>query len=293
MGGIRDNNSDSKINEYVTYGKLSQQLKNSGYEVKINGETREDTADTKFLGGEVVSVNKSKSPKNYLYTVALTEKSINLVAWSLIDDADSNGNISVGDEVENSLGERFYIIPNPEDAGANKITLFAKYNLNIEGTKQAPNASFSETGCVFSKTNYWAESSEQYLNLNTYEIPTTGENAETPETNAILRARNYVSKNGGEHGRLLTQEEFIPNISPRYKEIFCGSANVQKGTDLDNDGEYDHFLLYWMGGSPNGTRWKTYVYLGYGYNMTSFSVPFDRAPFYGVRPIMELSSSVF
>ena len=200
-------------------------------------------------------------------------------------------------------GESFYVLEN-SDATQSSVTLLAKYNLNQAGTAQAPNAAYGDTAVRFSNKKYWASKhatyydandsgwnpspkegsskwTKAYLDLNNEPIPTTGENAETVATNAILKARAYATAKGGTNGRLLTYEE-ADALKTSYGDMIWGTANTN-GTD-------GNFLYYWLSSvSPYG---GDSVWIAYGDGSDFDLGTFDYDDIIGVRPVIIVSKSL-
>ena len=226
----------------------------------------------------------------------------------------TNAAYVIGQEVTVG-GESFYVLEN-SDATQSSVTLLAKYNLNTAGTAQAPNAAYGDTAVRFSNTNYWGQGTpsrwstyydandsgwnpspkvdasaennwqgstwvKAYLDLNNETIPTTGENAETTSTNAILKARAYATAKGGTNGRLLTYEE-ADALKTSYGDMIWGTANT--------NGTTGNWLGYWLSSTYYLGRESVWVVYGYAGNFVSSE--FDIGTRIGVRPVITVPKSL-
>lgn len=142
------------------------------------------------------------------------------VTWTIINDADSNNIVSVGDEVRASTGENFFVIAKDSSI----VTLLSKYNLatskNESGKYYQQTSNINETGCAFSSSPYWTTS-----NINT--DPGT-----YAEGDAIEKARTYGIQNGGT-GRLLTCSE-ASSLKSSWPEAFTFQVS-------------GYLIDYWLG----------------------------------------------
>ena len=172
---------------------------------------------------------------------------------------------NVGDEV--TIGtESFYVIE-ASDANTETVKLLAKYNLNKAGTKQAPNANFGDTACVFSTAGVF--SADEDLNENVTVLADT--------TSAVYKANAYAKTCGATKGRLLTYTE-ANNLKASYGDMIWGKANTQ------SDG---NFLCYWLGSVRD-----SYDVWDVRGSVESFSFDnFGDSDFDGVRPVIEISKS--
>lgn len=192
-------------------------------------------------------------------------------------------------------GEEFYVLED-SDVSKSTVTLFAKYNLNKAGTKQAPNAKALETSCEFSSTKYWdsvyQDIAEQLVGSGSYSIldinNVSGENT----GDAIYKAKQYATLKGGINGRLLTYEE-ANSLKDTYSDMIWGSPSQ---------------LSYWLsstkvlfsGNKANNVLGIDYfAYLNY-YDEDEFpSMPYDSeggngsgSSSFGVRPVITVPKAV-
>ena len=169
---------------------------------------------------------------------------------------------TVGEEV--TIGdEAFFVIADDTE----KVTLLAKYNLNLEGTAQS-NVTKSEYSCAFSSTNYWSNDAENELDLNTYEVP-------EGVTSVITTAKIYGEAKGGT-GRLMTYEE-ASSLRTNYAEILFGtSINA-----------IDGYLNYWL----SYTFWSGFWDLKLVASNSNILNRDDFGNNGGVRPVVEISKS--
>ena len=163
---------------------------------------------------------------------------------------------TVGEEV--TIGnENFFVIADDTE----KVTLLAKYNLNLSGTAQV-NETGSKTTCVFSTNPYWTGADDD-LNDN-----------DNPD-GAMAKAKTY-GRNLGGTGRLMTKGE--------AEALVTNHGGIIYGTNI---GATDGSLCYWFGSASN-TRTVWGVYGGTGYLMAQ-SIDFGFA--FGVRPVVEILKS--
>lgn len=318
MGEARVNNASLKMTEYAKYGELSKQIKNAGYEVKINGTEYGDNDSTKFTGGEELVLKKNGSENTYIYTIGISDDSIKATSWKIVTDTNPVG-ISLGDEIENSNGERFYVVGPTTDGStltsSSTVDLLAKYNLNKEGTVQAPNAVYTETGCAFSSRTYWFTSWETYydssdngwspspkesssiwtktrLNLNN--------EAENVSGDSVTKAKEYGATRGGT-GRLFTFEEVICGVTYNYivddnnYELDFGENLTRKNIILGKSNEQTEnksFLYYWIGSGYEGTPNGVFIVVGDNRQRLSSGLRagVDEQSV-GVRPVLTISKS--
>jgi len=193
------------------------------------------------------------------------------------------------------------------------LTLLAKYSLsntaNASGHyMQLPNAIGDDTDCMFSYYSYWVDDWEEWdenwtegsenLNLNDIEVPITGEYAETINTSAILKAKDYAKVVTGdednETGRLLTYAEF-DRLQYDYAEMIGGTEN-QMGSESEESG-----LYYFLSTAGAGNEWmikivycscyaeEDYLYLG----AEEGNGPFEQdGVLAGVRPVITVNKSI-
>ena len=193
----------------------------------------------------------------------------------------SNTAYVVGQEVTVG-GESFYVLE-ASDASQSTVTLLAKYNLNTAGTAQAPNASYNDTKCAFSSTNYWASTHAAYTDWSTKKLDINEVSGET-SGDAIYKAKAYATSKGGTNGRLLTYEE-ADSLKTSYGDMIWGTANRQ------GEGSSNYLLYYWLSSAVEGS--DSGVWIVYGLNR-DFS---DISDYYrnfdiGVRPVITVSKSL-
>ena len=187
---------------------------------------------------------------------------------------------AVGDEVTVG-GESFYVLE-ASDASQSTVTLLAKYNLNQAGTAQAPNASYDDTKCAFSSTNYWASAWNAYTDWSTKKLDINEVSGEV-SGDAIYKAKAYATSKGGTNGRLLTYEE-ADSLKTSYGDMIWGKANQQ------GEGSSNYYLYYWLSSAyESGVNFVWYVsgdYDYYDYNGNRYD---SRV---GVRPVITVSKSL-
>lgn len=186
---------------------------------------------------------------------------------------------SIGQEVTVG-GESFYVLE-ASDSTQSTVTLLAKYNLNLAGTAQAPNASYEDTKSVFSSTNYWASAYSKYtdwsikkLDINTVSGEVAGD--------AIYKAKAYATAKGGTNGRLLTYEE-TDALKTSYGDMIWGKAN-QQGTGSSN-----YYLFYWLSSSNDSNNNGVFLVEGSAEG-TDWGFC-DNGSYNGVRPVVTVPKS--
>ena len=174
---------------------------------------------------------------------------------------------TIGQEVTVG-GENFYVIENSDETNRN-VTLLSKYNLNTAGTAQS-NATYSETACAFSSTNYWStiEGITYPYDLN--------DTATSADTDAIAKARTYGTAKGGT-GRLMTKEE--------AEALATNNAGIIYGTSIEAT---DGYLYYWLGSTFSDSITIWFVN---GYDSYLYSEYWGNDAVYGVRPVVEILKS--
>ena len=175
------------------------------------------------------------------------------------------GALAVGDEVEASNGEKFYVI----GFSGNNANLLAKYNLKADGSSQdSTSAMGSGYACVFSDTDYWTSATdEEKADLNKVLVP-------EGVTSVITIAKKY-GESLGVTGRLMILKEIVA----------LGGDEENKTTSGCPD--YINSEIFWLG-------------TGYDVGMGMYgvlSVEGDRKVFStsngsGVRPVIEVSKDL-
>ena len=176
---------------------------------------------------------------------------------------------TVGEEV--TIGnEHFFVIADDTE----KVTLLAKYCLNLAGTAQL-NGTNNETNYAFSSEPYWEADGMEGLDLNEYRVP-------DGVTSVITTAKEYgltVTGNKTE-GRLLRKDE-ANALKAECLGIICGNSYDA----------VDGFLNYWLGTVQGNAT------LGYKniYNLlgaASGIIQMDQYSMnWGVRPVLEISKA--
>ena len=151
-------------------------------------------------------------------------------------------------------GENFYVIAD-SDKTQEKVTLLAKYCLNQAGTEQS-NATYSETTCAFSSTDYWSSATEFPIDLNTYEVPEGVDSI-------VTTAKAYGEAKGG-IGRLLTKEE--------AESLITNYAGLVYGTNVDAT---DGYLRYWLSNIERDEGGYEAIYNVWGDNPYITLDPYD------------------
>ena len=187
---------------------------------------------------------------------------------------------AVGDEVTVG-GESFYVLE-ASDASQSTVTLLAKYNLNQAGTAQAPNASYDDTKCAFSSTNYWASAWNAYTDWSTKKLDINEVSGEV-SGDAIYKAKAYATSKGGTNGRLLTYEE-ADSLKTSYGDMIWGTANRQ------GEGSSEYYLYYWLSSAiENDGRGVWFVGGGFSHFGSS---DYGNDSHIGVRPVITVSKSL-
>ena len=187
---------------------------------------------------------------------------------------------AVGDEVTVG-GESFYVLE-ASDASQSTVTLLAKYNLNQAGTAQAPNASYNDTKCAFSSTNYWESAWNAYTDWSTKKLDINEVSGEV-SGDAIYKAKAYATSKGGTNGRLLTYEE-ADSLKTSYGDMIWGKANQQ------GEGSSNYYLYYWL--SSAFEDYDNYVWYVYGNYSNFHNYDYSSDGDIGVRPVITVSKSL-
>lgn len=195
-------------------------------------------------------------------------------------DKINNTTKEIGDEVTVG-GEQFYVLE-WFGGGSNIAKLISKYNLNKAGTAQI-NASYNDTACAFSSTNYWSSSfTSPLLNLNDF----IGYKA----TDVIGKAKSYGRSKGAISSGLLSYENasiLKINENPKISEMLYGTANT--------GGQ----LFYWLGsaGASEYVWCITKSYYGDSilnqckYTGKNIVGSLDLSAYSGVRPVITILKS--
>ncbi|MBQ9297869.1 MAG: InlB B-repeat-containing protein [Clostridia bacterium] len=189
-----------------------------------------------------------------------------------------------------TVTESFYVIEDKGTSDAN-VTLLAKYNLdkNVDETTgkyyQKPNATFADTACAFSSTNYWATKWEavdigengENITARRFDLNNEAEYGEVAEGDAIDRAKNYAKNTldlTRSAGRLLTYEEAI-RLENYYNYILFGDlieGYLHYWLSSTFEENYIEGGIWWIHGDEEVER--GYVYSG------------DEYADFGVRPVV-------
>ena len=187
----------------------------------------------------------------------------------------------VGQEV--TVGEESFYVLEASDASQSTVTLLAKYNLNKDGTAQAPNASTSATGVPFSSTKYWASAHAAYTDWASKNLDINTVSGEV-EGDAIYKAKAYATSKGGTNGRLLTYEE-ADSLKTSYGDMIWGKANQQ------GESSSYYYLSYWFSSASKYS--DDYMWLVYGdYSCFDGFFPYFDEFHFGVRPVITVSKSL-
>ena len=185
---------------------------------------------------------------------------------------------SIGQEVIVG-GERFYVLED-SDSSQSTVTLLAKYNLNKEGTAQAPNANCEDTAAVFSSDKYWASAFAAYTDWSTdyFDINTVSGEV---EGDAIYKAKAYATSKGGTNGRLLTvMEAYLLETS--YGDMIWGKANTQTSGNC---------LYYWLSSASMFNNDEVLATVR-GDNERFSNHTYNYNEFLGVRPVITVNKSL-
>ena len=171
----------------------------------------------------------------------------------------------IGDEVTVG-GEQFYLLEWSNNCDT--ATLISKFNLNKVGTKQQ-NATYTETACVFSSTNYWKSSfTSSPFNINDFIGYTS--------TDVIGKVKSYGRSKSAISSRLLSYEEAKlleekMKTNTKIDEMYRGTSETANG-----------YFNYWLGtaGSDNG------IWCVYGSDGSIGNVGFDNTRSFGIRPVI-------
>jgi len=307
---------------YVSKTITNDSLKLDGtYSVsngRINGFTMNDAeisiSGTKPSGGSLTYVNNilvsgclviDGYEVNYVDNQFLTNGKGNCKILKLVSDNDKNGSVSFGDEYR-VKGESFYVI----NVESEKVTLFAKYNLNYGKSVYNCCPSVSEiianptglqdvnssndymveyvTGSVkFADTDYfnpyWKSTDKYYPDVYTNEknadgtyIASIAEYVENYKSYLQLEGLNV------ENARLLTYTEAITKMG-------CDSETQKCPTGSD---KFVTNTAYWLGTASSDNSGTMYLIQKNG-NISNVAASVDGycGDVYGVRPVIEVPLS--
>ena len=279
-GNAKNTANEAEIEEKI---KLAYQDYYLGQHTQ-SGYTFQNAVD-KMFGTGVATVTQKDGGG---WTVAFASgRTYDVAANGTITEGSSSSSASntqtayaVGNEVTVG-GESFYVLE-ASDASQSTVTLLAKYNLNQAGTAQAPNASYDDTKCAFSSTNYWASAWNAYTDWSTKKLDINEVSGEV-SGDAIYKAKAYATSKGGTNGRLLTYEE-ANSLKTSYGDMIWGKANQQ------GEGSSNYYLYYWLS-SAHEFRGRDVWLVGGSYSDFDNSDYVDDSNI-GVRPVITVSKSL-
>ncbi|MBQ9298595.1 MAG: InlB B-repeat-containing protein [Clostridia bacterium] len=286
VGETGDDDTPQTQNYTITYnanGGTGTMEQATASTIAINGFTAPGNARVfKEWNTEANGTGTSYAPGD---SVSLSEDLTLYAIWNYT----TASVLSIGNEVF-IRGEEFYVLENSSNT-QEEVTLLAKYNLdkNADETTgkyyQKANATYSQTACEFSSTNYWGSYTEDLNTYTTDAVAAAANPAQTKANNAIMRARDYATSTigSGAEGRLLTYGE-ANTLQSSYAVMINGIANTNT---------YGNYLCYWLSSSADGSD-VDYVWGvrgDYGDLYPNFYNYVDDSNF-GVRPVITVSKSL-
>ena len=297
MGDEWPNDTSKKIGEWATTGKLKEEMKNNGYEIKVNGAEVANNAATALKNGDEITVYKSGTDNTYEYTLGITDTALKIknedevtAQWTFATggDIDSSGTLTEGDLVQPTntdlSNEKFYVI----EKDSTTVTLLAEKCVKTSsGEGQYTQMDNAGTLAFDSDTNVYYTDSTHYASIKGHvdayasRLETVGltlENVEVSEDSnvtATAKARlMWGTANGsgtGEIGTLLGS-----NLTNKNDIVYGPSGKK---------------LNFWLG-SP----YERGANIAWGVNgdievVSSSVVFYDDS--YGLRPVIKVLQSKF
>ena len=268
MGDEWPNDTSKKIGEWATTGKLKEEMKNNGYEIKVNGAEVANNAATALKNGDEITVYKSGTDNTYEYTLGITDTALKIknedevtAQWTFATggDIDSSGTLTEGDLVQPTntdlSNEKFYVI----EKDSTTVTLLAEKCVKTSsGEGQYTQMDNAGTLAFDSDPNVYYTDSTHYASIKGHvdayasRLETAGltlenvEVSEDPNVTATAKARLMWGTANGSWNNDYTVWTYTSGT---------GEIRTLLGSNLTNKNDIVYGpsgtkLNYWLG-SPN------------------------------------------